>query len=71
MVVAHWKPKEVPVSGVDDVHVSVVIEEPAGDSIFVEFSEMDSGESARFELRRRAVGGNESLEEVSVVFDDE
>ena len=68
-----WTPKEVPVSGADDIHVSVTIEEPQGESIFVEFSEIDSGKSARYELRRKSSAPPEDedeLSEVSVVLDD-
>jgi serine/threonine-protein kinase len=71
-----WAPKEVSVAGVDDIHVSVTIEEPVGDSIFVEFSELDSGKKARYELRRKAGAAAEDdedapLSEVSVVFDED
>jgi serine/threonine protein kinase len=64
-------------SGADDIHVSVVIDEPeTGDSIFVEFSD-DEGTSKRYELRRKpstpkmqAVSeDDEPLSEVSVVVD--
>ena len=60
-------------SGADDIHVSVTIEEPQGESIFVEFSEIDSGKSARYELRRKSSAPPEDedeLSEVSVVLDD-
>jgi len=68
-----WTPKEVAVSGTEDIHVSVTIEEPEGDSIFVEFSELDSGKSARYQLRRKSSKPPEDgdeLSEVSVVIDD-
>jgi eukaryotic-like serine/threonine-protein kinase len=71
---AGWRPKEVEVSGTDDIHVSVVIDEPTGESIFVEFSDLDSGENARYELRRREVtteSDEPPLSEVSVVLDDD
>jgi phenylpyruvate tautomerase PptA (4-oxalocrotonate tautomerase family) len=65
------------VSGTDDEHVSVSIEEPEGDSIFVEFSNIDTGEGRRVQLRRKpskpamaAVTEDEPLSEVSVVIDD-
>jgi eukaryotic-like serine/threonine-protein kinase len=61
------------VSGVDDIHVSVVVEEPAGDSIFVEFEDVDSGARKRTELRRKspsnAPRADDELSEVSVVED--
>ena len=66
-------------SGMDDVHVEVVVEEPeTGDSIFVELSEMDGGKAARYQLRRKptpppmtAVSEHDVLPEVSVVIDDD
>jgi serine/threonine protein kinase len=67
------------VSGTDDIHVSVSIEEEAaGDSIFVEFSDVDTGDSKRVELRRKpsnpgvaAVTDDDPLSEVSVVLDED
>jgi serine/threonine-protein kinase len=59
------------VSGVDDIHVSVVVEEAAGDSIFVEFEDVDSGARQRTELRRKspsnAPRADDEISEVSVV----
>jgi serine/threonine-protein kinase len=65
-------------SGVDDIHVSVVIDEPEGEnSIFVELED-ETGNNASYELRKApgelqegklpsAPGSNEELPEVSVI----
>lgn len=74
--VAGWmtSPSQPPeeISGMDDIHVSVLVEEPStGDSIFVEFEDVDSGEKRRTQLRRKSDRPNEdALDEVSVVKDD-
>lgn len=74
--VAGWTvppPLESPqVSGLDDVHLSVVLDEPpTGDSIFVEFEDVDSGEKQRAELRRKAdKASDDALDEVSIILDD-
>jgi serine/threonine-protein kinase len=66
------RPAEV--SGTDDIHVSVVVEEPAtGDSIFVEFEDTASGERQRKELKRSSPrpSTEDTLEEVSVVIPED
>lgn len=74
--VAGWVVEDPPsqreVSGVDDIHVSVVVEEPpTGDSIFVEFEDQDSGEKRRAELKRKPSDRPDGLEEVSIVIPDD
>ncbi len=74
--VAGWTTPAAPpspsITGLDDIHVSVVIDEPAtGDSIFVELEDTDSGQRQRTLLRRKSdKPAADELDEVSIVIDE-
>ena len=66
------------VTGVDDAHINVRVDDSTGESILVEFSDIDTGAAKKVELVRkrsshemRAVNDDDPISEVSVVLDED